>query len=228
MNQKLIVGILVVFVLAVIGVFGWKIVSAPQSARMTQNIEQPAETNTDEVESVKNLVDGEYSFVSVDASDWQIYRDEEAGFEIKIPKNFEKTDQGFTPKNPAVGNPESIENNIWFLIGINSRLKQKNLDSISQKDLLDPLWSQSVATGNVDVFEKRARVNNMPMILIKSLFGKEPSTNNFGGWIEGAYEEESFFECGYNVCSIRISSHQFSQEKQVLFYTILSTLHQVK
>ena len=222
MNQKLIIGILVALVLVGVGIFGWKTENMSHPEQIAQTIEQPEKS--EEIESVRDLIDGEYVFTSIDTSDWQTYRNEEAGFEVRIPKNFEKTDQGITPKNPAIGDPESIENNVWFLIGVNSRLERKNFGEVTQKDFFDPLWNSFVDSENVSVSEKRVVVHNNPMILIKSILGKEPSKNEFGGWIEGAYEEESFFRCGDKICSIRISSHQYSRERQVLFYTILSTL----
>lgn len=186
--------------------------------------EQGGVSAINEIGSIKDLVGGEYSFAPVDTSNWQVYQDKEPGFEVRLPKRFEKTNQGFTPKNPIIGNPEDMENNVWFLIEKNDRLKQKNLSAISQEDLFNPLWSSFVASGNVDVSVKRVIVNDIPMIVVKSIFGSEPLGNKFGGWIEGAYEEESFFECGSGICSVRISSHQYSHEKQVLFYAILATL----
>ncbi len=87
MNQKkLIVGILVAIVLAVAGVFGWKEKNTSQPKQVTQSVEQSAKT--DGIESVKDLIDGEYSFTPVDTSDWKIYKNEEVGFEIKIPKDW--------------------------------------------------------------------------------------------------------------------------------------------
>lgn len=40
------------------------------------------------IESVSDLVDGEYIFTPVDTSKWQTYRNNDAGFEVKIPSNW--------------------------------------------------------------------------------------------------------------------------------------------
>ncbi|QQR77170.1 MAG: hypothetical protein IPJ67_03415 [Candidatus Moraniibacteriota bacterium] len=45
-------------------------------------------TSQSEIESVKDLIDGEYTFAPVDTSTWQTYRDEELGFEVKIPEDW--------------------------------------------------------------------------------------------------------------------------------------------
>lgn len=88
MNQKkVVIVILAALVLVVMGVFMWKMRSMSQSEQITQKIEQPEKI--DEIEGIKDLIDGEYAFAPIDTSDWQTYRNEEIGFEVKIPKNWE-------------------------------------------------------------------------------------------------------------------------------------------
>ncbi len=43
---------------------------------------------TDELENVRDLIDGEYAFTPIDTSDWKTYRNEDVGFEVKIPKDW--------------------------------------------------------------------------------------------------------------------------------------------
>lgn len=58
----------------------------------TKNVEAQTEENQsdtiDGIKSVQDLIDGEYVFKPANTSDWQIYKNEEAGFEVKIPKNW--------------------------------------------------------------------------------------------------------------------------------------------
>lgn len=65
MNQKLIVGILVVFVFAVAGIFGWEKLA----------INKPSDTNLD-------------SQTDTNAQDWKTYQNGKSGFEIKYPTNW--------------------------------------------------------------------------------------------------------------------------------------------
>lgn len=76
--------IAVVFVL--IGISEWKKKYIPQPKQITQTADQS--TKTDEIESVKDLIDGEYVFAPIDTTDWRIYQNEAVGFEIKIPKDW--------------------------------------------------------------------------------------------------------------------------------------------
>ncbi len=93
MNQKKIATIsLIVIVLVIAGAFVWKkgVLQPRQTTQTTEQSKQSAKAA--EIENVKDLIDGDYSFVPVDTSDWQIYRNEEAGFEIKIPKDWRLVD----------------------------------------------------------------------------------------------------------------------------------------
>ncbi len=48
----------------------------------------PQPAPTDEVASVQDLIDGEYTFTPLDTSDWKTYRNEELGFEVKYPGSW--------------------------------------------------------------------------------------------------------------------------------------------
>lgn len=48
-------------------------------------IQVDQQKKADEIESVRDLIDGEYAFTPVDTSDWKTYRNEEYGFEVKYP-----------------------------------------------------------------------------------------------------------------------------------------------
>jgi hypothetical protein len=54
----------------------------------TQNPPVTQPVQSDEIASIQDLIDGEYQFQPVDTSNWQTYRNEEAGFEVKIPKDW--------------------------------------------------------------------------------------------------------------------------------------------
>lgn len=89
MNQsKALIAILVLLLILSGGFYLWKMKTTKQTERATQTTEQPVKT--DEIESIKDLIDGEYVFTSIDTSDWKTYQNEEmeVGFEMKIPKNW--------------------------------------------------------------------------------------------------------------------------------------------
>jgi hypothetical protein len=133
-QKKIVIGILAVLVLVVMGIFGWEMRSTSQPEQITQKTEQPEKT--DEIESIKDLIDGEYSFVPVDTSDWQIYRDEEAGFEVKIPKNWKLVNtykdnniKGeylyFGKEGDTYSIPEGGESNAAVLVSSSDRFNKK-------------------------------------------------------------------------------------------------------
>ncbi|MGB4833664.1 MAG: hypothetical protein WBP40_01380 [Candidatus Moraniibacteriota bacterium] len=205
-------------------------------------------TKNDEIESIRDLIDGEYAFTPVDTSDWKTYRNEEAGFEIRIPYGYEKTEQGLTPRNPPLRDMKDSEKDVWFTFGViegsYGKLRGQQLENIAERDLFDPIWSLYVESGNVDAIVRKRQLNGRFVVLVESVYRSEPSKvesiykketlksliDEFGAWIEidGAYDDEAFFQCGNDICSIRMSSHQYSQDKQILFFTILSTLRSVK
>lgn len=94
MDQKkliTILGIVIVIVSIGTGILVWeKSVLPEQTTQVTEQPKQPVKTT--EIESVKDLVDSEYSFASVDTSDWQMYQDTDTGFEVKIPKGWKLVD----------------------------------------------------------------------------------------------------------------------------------------
>jgi uncharacterized protein YxeA len=88
-NQKTIVIIVTIAIILALGAgfWVWKEKKISQPKQTTQTTKQLSKT--EEIESISNLIDGEYTFIPIDTSDWQTYRNEEIGFEVKIPKNWE-------------------------------------------------------------------------------------------------------------------------------------------
>ena len=134
MNQKLIIGILVALVLVGVGIFGWKTENMSHPEQIAQTIEQPEKS--EEIESIQDLIDGEYVFTPIDTSDWQTYRNEEAGFEVRIPKNwrlsrnYKDNDIGgeyfyFGKEGATYSIPEGGESNDAVLIVSSDRFNKK-------------------------------------------------------------------------------------------------------
>ena len=162
--------------------------------------------------------------------DWKTYRDENLGFEVKLPKNFEKTEQGFVPLNPPVGNPESLENNVWFEVGEKKSefwksLYGKSVESVSNEDYLYPSEKKDRDFGAVKINFERKKVNDISLVIVNSILQEVP--NDYytgGGWIQGGWTKEAFFNCNKAICSVAIHSHTFSKEKEALFSTAIETL----
>ncbi len=223
MNQKrILVGAGIVLLLGLSGGFwlwqGTKDTLQSESTRPTIQ-QQPAPT--DEVASVQELIDGEYTFTPLDTADWQVYQDKEFGYLLKLPKSIKRTDQqSFV---------DSSGRDISFYIIPYDRLKKKQLDDIPENDFLDSALVAFIKSGNIDVsFRKKQINNNTKLILVEYLFKKEPRSYATEAWTEGGNLEEVFFQCGSDICAIRTISDQFTQEKRTLFYTILSTLRLVE
>jgi hypothetical protein len=106
-SKRLIVAI-IVFIIAIIAIVagGWfwyvkqKMTVSPIEGEIKtiytipgQNMpdDQSVDTSVsqrNELDSIKDLIDGEYTFAPADTSKWQTYRNEEMGFEMKIPKDW--------------------------------------------------------------------------------------------------------------------------------------------
>ncbi|QQS21375.1 MAG: hypothetical protein IPL87_02590 [Candidatus Moraniibacteriota bacterium] len=83
-----------------------QVVEKPQGVPATvpgSTLQQPATQS--EIESIKDLIDGEYTFTPIDTTNWQTYRNEELGFEVKIPKNWEMREL-YREENKSI--------DIWF------------------------------------------------------------------------------------------------------------------
>ncbi len=162
--------------------------------------------------------------------DWKTYRNEEFGFEVKLPRNFEETEQGFVPLNPPIGNPDGLENNIWFEVGEKKSEFWKNfygksVENVPNDDFLYPSEKKDRDFGAVEISFERKKVNDIFLVIVSSILQEVP--NDYytgGGWIEGAWTKEAFFNCNKAICSVAIHSHAFSKEKEALFSTVIETL----
>lgn len=48
-----------------------------------------------EIESIKDLIDGDYEFENVDTLNWRTYQNKDMGFEVKIPENWEAVEASY-------------------------------------------------------------------------------------------------------------------------------------
>ncbi len=103
-SKRLIVAIIVLIIAIVVGGWFWytkqKMTVSPIEGEIKtiytipgQNVSdgQSAEmavSQGNELDSINDIIDGEYTFSPVDTSKWQTYRNEAMGFEIKIPKDW--------------------------------------------------------------------------------------------------------------------------------------------
>ncbi|MGB3072824.1 MAG: hypothetical protein WBB68_01030 [Candidatus Moraniibacteriota bacterium] len=136
MNQKpLFLTVALIALLVIAGAF-WCIQNRPP---MTVNqpvvkeapiqAEQP--TQTEGTEGIKDLIDGEYAFTPVDTSDWQTYRNEEVGFEVKIPKDWFCGGIALDPNSKrSVACLEKIQKEAYYA----GRLKNKIVITVNLSD----------------------------------------------------------------------------------------------
>lgn len=223
MNQsKILITVLLALLILCGGFYVWKMKTMKQEERATQTTEQPKQSvKTDEIESIKDLIDGEYTFAPINTSDWQVYWNEEAGFEIRFPELIKHVvnEQAFVD-NSGKG--------ISFYVTPYDRLRKKQMNDIDKSGFIDETFNPYIETGNIKVIIREAKMNDTQIDVVKYLFKEEPKNHNIEIWNEGYSVEEAFFQCKENICAIRTIFDQFSQEKEVLFYTVLSTLRLAK
>lgn len=233
MNQKHIFVAVGVFLLLALGGGFWvweKKQIVPQPKQETPVVQQP--TQTDEVESVKDLVDGEYTFTPIDTSDWQTYRNEELGFEVKVPNflTIKEENTGYIQFIAEDDSQKPVNENqaISFYIYATEGLRNKNMNTASKEDFFDAQLFRWNASGNIDIFERNKSLHNLDMRIVGYLFKKEPPHHDIEAWTEGFYIEKVFFQCKSNICTIEKFTDTYSQDKQILFYTVLSTLRLIQ
>lgn len=140
-----------------------------QQAQVVVEEQKKAETKVrqqsmapNEIESVKDLIDGEYTLAPVDTSDWQTYRNEEVGFEVRIPKDWEmrevykeegkNIDLWFSQKGKWYEFENGKENAI--IAGVSF----KTNPSFSSPETSLKSWKNSYK-----ISVKRATINDVPM-----------------------------------------------------------------
>lgn len=98
--KKQVTMIMGVMLILIIGVSVWNSrQTKKQQTDQTDNGQQKTEKqqknsqdqkieNNSEIESVQDLIEGEYKLSPFDTSSWQIYQNKDVGFECKIPANW--------------------------------------------------------------------------------------------------------------------------------------------
>ena len=172
-----------------------------------------------------------------DTADWKTYRNEEYGFEVKYPKSLEARNWGssgvtLASQNPPLSNPQGLDlllQEIWFDIGPENfaywdAFQGKAVKDIEDFDFLYPEDRKYLELGSMEVSFQRKDVNNSNVMVVSSVLKEAPVSYMGGGWIEGGWDKEAFFQCKNRICSIAIHSHSYSEVKEQLFEKVLDTL----
>ena len=106
-------------------------------------------TPSDETKQLESQILSSFKFIEtekIDTSNWQTYRNEEFGFEVKYPEEW-KTEEGLPQKNMYFNPPTSGDyagNFISFYIAL-------NIDNISLEDYIKGHVSSKGVTSNVQI-----------------------------------------------------------------------------
>lgn len=158
----------------------------------------------------------------IDTSDWKTYRNEGIGIEFKMPKSIvvEKINLGYYHlKN------DSGETFAYYLI-VYDKFKNEKLKNLSQDDLLNPTYAPYTKVGNIVLgVEQQSLQDGDSATVFTYTFGQEPATHNVEAWIEGYQEQEIFFQCASNICSLKYFDSGRVTGENLILKTIVSTLH---
>ena len=106
-----------------------------------------------EIDSIKDLIDGEYTFTPVDTSKWQTYRNETMGFEVKIPKDWYYSDENGGACLRKIGKKyqaEMSENECAVFISAPDRYSKERLNFHEYVTKRKQGYNELVKTFNMD------------------------------------------------------------------------------